>query len=189
MTKETISLISDIGIAVVTIGGTVAFFITLIFGGWRFLKSFYKTLKSVGAFMDKILPSVLASMERKKFISYGILEQWTKIVAQNYAQVKSPTQLKPAGRKLLKESGMQKIVDDNLSNFLEELKRQNLKSAYDVERNSFYVLKSLEEIDLVIPLKDYIFNNPGINLDSLFFVGSLYLRDEYLERHKELLEK
>jgi len=50
-------------------------------------------------------------------------------------------------------------------------------------KQSFYVLKSLEKREIFVPIKNYLYNNPDSYIEAILFVGSIYLRDEYIEKH------
>lgn len=182
-----------LGIIAITL--TLIIFICAFFRGWfKTIQFLHKGSKILIAFMDKVLPSILEGMEKKKIIESGTLKKWTEIIASDYALARSPKDLSEAGNRLLEESGVRKIVDDHLNQFIENLEKLNLKSAYDVEQKSFYILKGLEKSNISIPLKNFLYQNPTflgkpVSFNDIFFVGGLYLRDKYLEKHPELLTK
>lgn len=68
------------------------------------------------------------------------------------------------------------------------MEQQKIRNLQDVEQQSFYVLKETEDDKIADPLKNYLYNNPTRNINTIFFVGSIYLRDKYLEKHPELLK-
>ncbi len=111
----------------------------------------------------------------------------------DWAKTRSPLRLNKAGSDLSKASGMEKMVKDNINELLIDLEERNLETAYDVQQESFDVVEDLitSEKEYEKELKNFLFNNPkfkGKMVDpaDLVFVGSLILRDAYLDRHEEL---
>ncbi len=111
----------------------------------------------------------------------------------DWATQNSPLELNPKGRSLADTSGVSKIVEDNLPSLMDRLERLKLKTAYDVQNKAFFELGSfvLQTPDIEKKLKDFVFNNPSfggknIGFPDVIFVGSLLLRNKYLEKHKEL---
>lgn len=145
------------------------------------LKPFSKMANTANIFMAEILPAVLDKFEKKDLCPNGTLIKWVTIIAKDTFSTASPKTLNDKGVKLLEESGIKKIVNDNKSELEKKLKDQKLKNFLDIEKQSYYVLKSLEKLEIFIPIKNYIYNNPDISSESILFVGSIYLRDKYLK--------
>ncbi len=106
-------------------------------------------------------------------------------------EVHSPRQLNETGREFYKESGADKILEDNLDFFISELEKENLKNALDVETGAYAFLLRISDNDIFNDLKRYIYNNPKVgtlnaDISTACFVMSLVLRDEYLNRYPEI---
>jgi len=103
---------------------------------------------------------------------------------------RSPYSLKDAGIKLLELSGGKTAVDNNLSFFIDEIKKLNPLTAYDVEEISLRVLITNTGKSIFNSIKDFIYYSPEeieiagskykIGLNVVLRVMSLHLRDAYL---------
>ena len=107
----------------------------------------------------------------------------------------SPLELNPKGNKLARESGILKAVEDNVSILIDSIEKLKLRTAYDVQVKAFSELGSfiLKTPSLEKEIKDFVFNNPtfegkNIGFPDVIFVGSLHLRNKYLDKHPKLKE-
>ena len=105
----------------------------------------------------------------------------------------SPLKLSVSGKKLLTESNIDKLVQDNIEKLIPKIEELKLNTAYDVQVKSFSVLGDfvLKTPELEKKIKEFAFNNPvvegkNIGFSDIIFVGSILLRDAYLSRHPEL---
>lgn len=110
-----------------------------------------------------------------------------------WASSGSPLYLSDSGKKLLQDSGLGRIISDNEAELIRKLKERKPQTAYDVEKEAFLVLADFisEKEDANRTIKNFIFNNPqieGRNIDfpDLAFVGSISLRDVYLDKNPSL---
>lgn len=170
--------------------GTIIGFILAWRRGWlRHLRPFTTMAKTVNNFVARMLPGLLDKFEEKGLAPSGALRQWTSIMSEDILSSNSPKQLNEKGEKLLEESGIKDIIEDHIDNFIEGLEKERLKTAHDIELRSFYLLKESENTDIAIPLKKYLYDNPHGDINTILLAGSIYLRNKYLEKHPELLEK
>lgn len=183
---DVLRIAKDVVIIVVGIGTIIGFII-----GWRmhWTKPIMKMAKTFNAFTSEILPSLLEYFEKKDLAPKDTLINWTRLISSDSFSVSSPKQLNAFGQKLLEESGMKEIIDNNIDKFLEKLKKEGPQISQDVENLSFYVIKEIENTETDVPLRNYIYNNSDMNMHSIIFVGSIYLRDKYFEKHPKLFEK
>ncbi len=99
---------------------------------------------------------------------------------------KSPSQPNETGKKLLKESGWNKIYKDIKNEIFSWIDKENPKTLYDIEKSAFYVLYVNENDERFNGLKEYVLNNPKeIELGSISLVASWIIRDEYWESRKK----
>lgn len=158
--------------------------------GYTFLKQLAKKLDAVATksdmLMDKIVPRILQGFEKKGFVAENTLVEWTEIISANSFTTHSPKKLNDIGEKILTESSIKQIIDNNKKVFFGDLDALKLKTALDVEEKAFYAIDKRKEDTLFNPLKTYIYNNPGTDVYTCLFVGSLYLRDLYLAAHPDL---
>lgn len=104
-----------------------------------------------------------------------------------------PLKLSESGKKLLEKSAMDRLVSENMEKLILKIEELKLETAYDVQDKSFSVLAEfvLETPELEKKIKDFVFNNPvvegrNIGFRDVIYVGSLVVRDKYLEKHLEL---
>ncbi len=136
--------------------------------------------------MEHILPSMLEGFEKQKFIPSGTLSKWTEVISSSNYSAHSLKQLNERGRNLLERSGMKEIVDTQFDQLSEKLVERGWKSLNEIESQAFYVLKELENEDSAVPIKDYLYDHQEESLDTVFFVGAIYLRERYLEEHPDI---
>ncbi len=145
---------------------------------------------TVNAFMETVIPDLLEGFEDKGLVKKGTLSEWTKTVAaEYYAKGQSPLRLNEDGEWLLKESGIKKFIDDALEILLTRLEEKKLTNALDLEDEAFRVVEENEQEREVAGFKNFLYNNPEETIGNILFVGSIYLRDKYLEIHPEILKE
>lgn len=115
-------------------------------------------------------------------------------------RAQSPMQLTQLGEDILKDTGGQKFVDDNLELLLKEMGFQNIKSALDAQNFAPLVISNISTNELFKPIKDYIFKNPQyktknskgddvflpLDMNVITNVMGIYLRNKYLEKNPGL---
>lgn len=91
----------------------------------------------------------------------------------------SPKQLNEMGKDILEKSGIKEIVNEKKPKLLELVKAKEAKTPYDAEIAILGVMRqlTLHCPDIVDKLKDGAFKT-GSNIDSILFVGGIYLRNE-----------
>jgi len=103
----------------------------------------------------------------------------------------SPRQLTDIGRKLYKDSGASKMLEENIDYFIESLNKLDIKTAFDVETQSLSLLLTSSDMPIFVDIKNWVYNNSefeGINItfSEVCFVSSIELRNEYLKRNPEI---
>ena len=91
----------------------------------------------------------------------------------------SPRQLNPDGARLLNSSNIQKIIDEKKGDLLRELKQMQFSNSYDAEIAVLEAAKKIPEKypELLPQIKEGAFRG-GADVDSVLFVGGLYLRNQ-----------
>jgi len=92
---------------------------------------------------------------------------------------KSPISLTAKGEDVLKKSGADKFVIENLNELIQKIKEKNPMTAYDVQEYSYHVIQSLTNDWRINHLKDFAFKE-GMDLEAIFRVTALFLRDRAL---------
>lgn len=95
-----------------------------------------------------------------------------------YAPALSPRQLNDRGDNILNESGIKEIIESKKQKLFEAVKVVNPTNAYDAEQAISAVVEKLPELcpEVVDQLKEGAFR-VGQNVDTVLFVGSIYLRN------------
>jgi hypothetical protein len=104
------------------------------------------------------------------------IEERTSSASSFYTKRKSPVSLNDKGEELLKKSGADKFVLQNEQELIQKIKEQNPKTAFDVQEISKKVVESLANDERFNTFKDFVYKE-GINLEPIFTVMSIYLRD------------
>ena len=104
------------------------------------------------------------------------IDERTQWLSSKLTRTKSPISLSEFGEGLLKRSGSDAFVLMNQEELVQQIRDRNPKSAYDIQEFSKTVVKSLADEERFIPFKDFAFKE-GVDLDAIFIVMSLYLRD------------
>ena len=144
-----------------------------------------------------IVEKLTAISEKMTYMSEWI----TKLDDRVYNTVskrKSPRILTEAGMKLLSVSGGKECIDKNLDFFIRAIDEYNPKLPYDVERMALDVILTSTNRDMFNRIKMFMYKSPEfvklegeevkVNIFSIGYVMSLYLRDLYLEKYPELCE-
>lgn len=114
----------------------------------------------------------------------------------------SPLNITPLGYVVYKESNAEKLMNENISVFINTLSEINPKTAYDVENESYNIILKNTGQPFFKPIKDYLyiapdpakFVNPktkkeveiSLSLPQIAKLMSLVLRNEYLKLHPEI---
>ena len=171
------------------------------------LSSFVAVATYLGLTADKLIPLLLVagvalyigyrffapvrkSMTR---ISNACIEIQTVMeaggVALRHHLVEAPgSPLRPTeyGKTLIRDSGLEKVLDEQKVFLKEELmkKLSGSKTEYDVQEKARELLIELKEKEIFDPVKKYAYQN-GTNVDIILKAGGLWLRDDFLGNPRE----
>ncbi len=104
------------------------------------------------------------------------IDERTQNLASTLTKRKSPISLNEKGEGILSRSGSDKFVLENKDELVKKIKDKDPKSAYDVQVYAKEVVEGLQNEDRFTPFKDFVYKE-GIEIDSIFIVMSIYLRD------------
>lgn len=111
----------------------------------------------------------------------------------DWSTMNSPMFLNDDGRELLSKSPMGKFLKDHEKELRRYIENKNPTTAYDVQKYAREYLPQfvLKDEKIVKEIKDFIYNNPIFNnkeleIPAILFVGTLELRDRYLDNHPNL---
>ncbi len=160
----------------------------LLYKFGRFSKEFEgvaKSVKSMGTDIRKntmTLKSITTHLYSSGNATHGLFEH------------NSPITLTELGKNVLVESGGEEYLNRNYTSLIEEMEGENLKTALDVQNYSSSLLFQKTEGDGFKDIKDWVYNNPvyneiNITMAEIIRVMGVSLRDKYLEKHPDLIEK
>lgn len=131
-------------------------------------------MKDVRSKMDEIYPIV-------KEIYPMVMEMYPKVEIlwkNQAAPAHSRRSFNAYGKKILRESGIKEIIDEKKDEFFTMVKAKGATNAYDAEQDILLAVKDVlgKSPDIIEKLKPGAFNT-GADLDMVFLVGGIYLRD------------
>lgn len=101
----------------------------------------------------------------------------------------SPLRIKPEGYEILEKSGFKKIMEDldSRKEILDCISGQNPTTKLDVEKYSTVLFGTLlDNKEFMNPIKTYLYNFPD-HRDIFPTLAGIYIRDEYLKEHQEVI--
>jgi len=148
-----------------------------------------QTLDHLEAGTKKIEKDLENIQNNLKDLSCGHVENKTSISAlqvfTGYGVANSPVQPNEKGRQVLKDSGFNQVFEALKSEIFTKLDERKLRTLYDIEKESFNVLREFSNDPRIDLLKDYAVNHPEEPLDLIFLVGSWIVRDAYTQYQKK----
>ena len=141
-------------------------------------------LGTIGYFIKRILDKTDKISE-----DVGDIKPKVKILWEmQFASSKSPLVLNEKGTNILNNSGVKELVDSGLPQLIEEIREKNPQNAYEVQECARKVMLNIKNNTTLLPkLQNGAFNT-GVDVDSVLFAGSLYLRDLALPKFNFKLE-
>lgn len=161
--------------------GVVVFFFALLAVIWKGKGEMRQTLK------EEILPfrNIANAIVEIQTI---IQDKWKGITMQYTLTEQGSSPLRPTeyGVKLIKDSGLEKILDANKETLCIKLRASLSKdhTEYDVQENARNLLIELKDDPMMKPVKEYVYNYP-IEIDIILRTGGLWLRDDFLEQPRQ----
>src|SRR3989344_587217 len=171
----------NIGVGALIIG-IVVFFLSLLAIIWKGKDEIAETIKKEIAPFESIAYAIdeIQTILRNKL--KGISIQHTLVE-------KGSSPLNPAeyGAKLIRDSGLGKILDENKESLCIKLRASLPKdyTDYDVQEKSRELLVSLKDDSMMRPVKEYVYNHP-IDIEIVLKVGGLWLRDDFLGKDRQV---
>lgn len=180
MPNETIITI-NIG-AGAMIGGIVTIFLFLLVIVWKGKKEIAETIRTEIKPFESIALAIteIQTVLKNKFKGLNI----THSLVEKSGSPLGPTEY---GAKLIRDSGLEKILDENKENLCVKLKASlpNDYGEYDVQENARALLLALKDDSLMKPVKEYVYSHP-IDIEIILRVGGLWLRDDFLKQPRKI---
>ncbi len=161
-----------------TILGIPAIIVALLFIGRKL-----QILDDLKKTVEKIKHNIKAMAD--SMINSDLVFDHTKL--QSY----SPFKLTEKGKEYLEKIGFISTFNSNKEIFFDCIDMDHPKTKYDVELaayRSMLLLRNKE--DLMKPIKIHLYNNPNDeeSFESISRYAGVYIRDQYLDLHPEIVE-
>lgn len=168
----------------------------IILGTFFYFKAFSPLLKKVNEIKNNFDDLHNATREIQVYLKNkkgGLANPVHGLEKLSWANSNSPFVLNPRGQWLSEKSGIAEVVRNNSEVLVKILENNNPLNGYDVESLAIKEVANYVEanVDIIQKIKDFIYKNPvheskEIGLNDIYFVGSIVLRDLYLEKHPEI---
>ncbi len=130
-------------------------------------------LGGVGYFIKRILDATDAIREDVNDIKPKVKILWEL----QFASSKSPLVPNEKGADILEKSGIKEMVDAASTRLVEEIKEKAPQNPYQIQEYAKAVMLNMKNnADVLQHLQEGAFN-AGVDVDTILFIGSLYLRD------------
>ncbi len=124
--------------------------------------------------MDEDIKPILKNVDKKVAILW----------AERFATRHSPIQLNQRGKEILEKSGIKTLIDEMRTQFFTSIKEKTPQNAYQVQELSKQVVFNIKNDPKILPQLEKSAYNIGVDVDSILWVGSIYLRDLVLPDFK-----
>jgi hypothetical protein len=162
--------------------GLVSVFVALLVIVWKGKKEIAETVRSEIKPFENIAHAIteIQTVLRNKFKGLDIKHSLVE---------KSGSPLRPTeyGAKLIRESGLEKVLNNNQESLCIKLKASlpNDFGEYDVQENSRALLLGLKDDPIMKPVKEYVYSHP-IDIEIILRAGGLWLRDDFLKQPRKI---
>jgi hypothetical protein len=127
--------------------------------------------------IDEINP-ILNSINSGVSYIHGILN------IKKVTKSTSPLVLNDAGNKILRDSGIDKIIQQNYKDILNKVKERNPENAYKAQEDIIEIVKDLKNFPDLINVIELGAFSSGSDVETVLFVGAIDIRDKILEELK-----
>ncbi|MBU1260518.1 MAG: hypothetical protein KJ757_01555 [Planctomycetes bacterium] len=139
------------------------------------------------------LPDIFEELHEEGKVSTIILRKIIEVGRGDIVAKESRRKISDRGGDILKKSGMQdyiKIGYDELDKKMSKSLKSDemIPSFLDVDEQAFAALNDKINEDTIIlrTLENYVFEHTGVDLYDILYAGSVYLANEFLQKHPEL---
>jgi hypothetical protein len=99
----------------------------------------------------------------------------------------SPLKLTYEGDRLVVETKFDNVFRDHKEDFFSYISNEQPKLKYDVQAASIKSIYALYDKDYMSFLKIYLYNNPDRSMANVAPTFGVYVRDQYLREHSEIM--
>lgn len=185
MTPET-NLVFNIGVgaAVITI---CTIFLGLLGIIWKGKKEIAETIKEELAPFRKTGNNIVNAITEVQTILRGKFDGLSIVnLVEKGSSPLNPTEY---GASLIKDSGLEKVLNENKEFLCTKLKASLPKdyTEYDVQEKARQLLLELKDDPIMNPVKEWVYNNPT-DIKVILKVGGLWLRSDFLSQPRKITE-
>ncbi len=158
--------------------------ITALFGLlFFFIRDRFNTLTKTDERVEGKVDKIGDKVEETRGAIIEMQDEFKKLgyPMQRILKTISPVGLTDYGKKLVAESGFNKIFNDNKETIIGWIKELNPKNQYDAQELSRKTLLDRKDDTLFEPLKNYTFQHGETSLEQILRAGSIVLRDEVIK--------
>lgn len=174
----------NIGVSALVIGIAV-FFFSLLAVIWKGKSEIAAAIKDEISPFRNIANAIteIQTIIRSKFKGINIIHTMTE-------QGSSPLNPTEYGAYLMRESGLEKILNENTELLCTKLRASlpNDYTEYDVQEKARQVLLDLKDDQIMNPVKEWVYQNPT-EIETVLRTGGLWLRDDFLKQPRKISEK
>jgi hypothetical protein len=162
--------------------GIAVFFLALLAVVWKGKKEIHD---AIGEDIDPIKKSTASITSAIVEIQTILKEKFRGLVIDHALVEKGSSPLQPTefGASLIKDSGLEKILNDNKEDLCVKLKASlpTNHTEYDVQEKARALLVSLKNYEMMNPVKDWVYTHP-MEIEIILNAGGLWLRDDFLKK-------
>ena len=139
----------------------------------------------------KINPAINSLNEKFNRLdkTVGIMKNKIDLIWRDELAVSnSPLQLNERGQKIFDRSGIKEIIKERLEELYKEVKEKNPRNAYWIQEYTKLAVYKLRKDEKLLPKLEIAAYESGTDIDSILFVGAIYLRNKILPRFNCKLE-
>ena len=144
------------------------------------IKEVKEDIKEAKKEMEEIPDMKRELKELKNYHELNYLSN-VAILNRDYFDIRSPQTINTAGQKLIKETGIGKIVDENEEYIYTQVKQENPSNAYMAQKTVILTVTRIVEEKYKDKMGDAAYNN-GRTPHEIAHVGALYIMKRILKK-------
>lgn len=174
LNSDTWQIVGAVVAVVVVLGGIISFIVRSIFNLAAFSGRVSAVEKSVKEVKDEL-------RESTKQLTGRIDNLINLTIQKNLSESNSPRQLNTEGKKVLKNSKIDAVVNDNFSAIVKTVSLQKPQNAYQAEQAILEAVEHLADDPTIRNTVEIGAFQSGYPVAGVLFVGGLFVRDKVLK--------
>lgn len=137
--------------------------------------------------LDILVKDVDILKHNSKVVSDFLTKNFSDFIPSEL-KANSPYQLTEGGKKFISKIGFDTVFSENKKDFFDCIEVNSPKLKYDVESGAIQSVYFLSEKSYMDFLKVYFYNHPERNMQNTAPTLGVYIRDNYLAEHPEIIQ-